>query len=601
MKKRKIKPFIKWAGGKTQLLPILLENLKKDSKIYIEAFIGGGALFFSILDDIENSKIEKIIINDLNYKLMTLYITIRDNIKSLINELQELEIYYNNLSTLKEKENLYYQIREEFNQEKQETLKMSRNFLFLNKVGFNGLYRENSKGKFNVPFGKKETISLFDEKNLLLISEKLNLKKNNQRVIEIKNMDFDELKKYINDKTIVYLDPPYRPVTVGGFNAYNKSNFNDEEQIRLSKFCDFINQQGGKFLLSNSDPKVLDINDNFFDDLYNKYIIKRVKARRSINSDKEGRGKITEILVKNYESSLKKSEVIEEIDNNVELKLFSLKGEEKMKENFKIFLSQLKETNSTLDFFVDFEKVRKNVNKISLKLNQLNYLLGKEDLKTAIKEIYHENKSSFEVLNILIAVRDKKTKTIYNGEYYNLEDFFLSPEMIYKFIKLTNLEAVFKNKEIKNLVDYVYGVEVGLDTNARKNRSGKNMSNIIERIFSENKIPYKKEVKSSTYSELFSLGKDIKQFDFVIETQKTYLIEVNFYSSGGSKLNEVARAYTELSPKINQNENFEFIWITDGVGWLEAKNKLEEAYHNIPYIYNLKTLEEFIKKVKSTI
>lgn len=269
-----------------------------------------------------------------------------------------------------------------------------------------------------------------------------------------------------------------------------------------------------------------------------------------------------------------------------------------MPKNFDLFLSQLKETNATLDYFVDFEKVRNNVGKLSLKLNTLNYLLGKENLFEAIKEVYYENKSAFEVLNILIAVRDNKVKTIYNGIYYSLEDFFDTPENIYQFIKLTKLEELFKNREIKNLVDYVYGIEVGLDTNARKNRGGDNMSKIVENAFIANNIPYRKEVKSTEFSELTSLGKNVKQFDFVIYADKIYLIEINFYSSSGSKLNEIARAYTDIGPKINQNRNFEFVWITDGVGWYSAKNKLEEAYINIPSVYNLTTLQEFIHKIK---
>jgi len=583
--REKIKPFVKWAGGKTQLLPILLENFQYECKIYIEAFIGGGALFLTILDNLEETQIEKIIINDINKKLITTYEVIRDNINNLIYELKNIENSYNSLETFEEKENLFYQIRDEFNLNNTDSLKIARDFIFLNKTCFNGLYRENSKGKFNVPFGKKEKASIFDEENLLLLSQKLNLEKNGKKIVEIRQGDFFSLEKEISSETFFYLDPPYRPITKNGFTDYNKSSFNDDTQKKLAEFCNKINQAGGKFLLSNSDSKVSDVNDNFFDDLYKNYCIERVEARRNINSKGNGRGKINEILVKNYR--LKRDD---------ELKLF-LGGE--MSKDFNLFLSQLKETNATLDYFVDFEKVRNNINKVSLKLNTLNYLLGKENLQEAIRDIYLENKSAFKVLNILIAVRDSKVKTIYDGNFYSLEDFFDTPENIYKFVKLTKLEEVFKNREIKNLVDYVYGIEVGLDTNARKNRGGSNMSKIVENLFLENNISYRKEVKSTEFSELASLGKDIKQFDFVIYTDKTYLIEVNFYSSGGSKLNEVARAYTDIAPKINQNKNFEFVWITDGIGWHTAKNKLEEAYINIPSVYNLTTLQEFITKLKN--
>ena len=270
-----------------------------------------------------------------------------------------------------------------------------------------------------------------------------------------------------------------------------------------------------------------------------------------------------------------------------------------MKKNFDLFLSQLKTTNATLDYFVDFKKVRENMQKVAIKLNQLNYLLGKEDLRSAIEDIYGENNKAFEVLNLLIAVRDgRETKVVFGGCLYSVSDFFDTPEQIYVFMKLTKLEDLFRNKEIKNLVDYVYGIEVGLDTNARKNRGGKNMSNLIEDAFIKNGIEYYREVKSTLFAELASLGGDIKQFDFVINHNKVYLIEVNFYSSAGSKLNEVARSYIEIAQKINQCEGFEFVWITDGIGWQSAKNKLQEAYNSIPEVHNLTTLGCFMQKIR---
>ena len=271
-----------------------------------------------------------------------------------------------------------------------------------------------------------------------------------------------------------------------------------------------------------------------------------------------------------------------------------------MKEQFKTFLSQLSETNATLDYFVDFQKVIGNVRKIALKLNQLNYLIGKDNLEEAINELYEENPKVFEVLDILIAVRNKNTKILDNiGKIVSLENYFTSPKSILEYICETRLAEVFKNKEITNLVDYVFGIEVGLDTNARKNRGGDNMSKAVSLLFDREEIYYKKEVNSTLFLDIESLGVDVKRFDFVIKTKKkTYLIETNFYNTGGSKLNEVARAYSEVAPKINQYENYEFVWITDGQGWLSAKNKLEEAYHTIPSVYNLTTLSEFVERVK---
>lgn len=271
------------------------------------------------------------------------------------------------------------------------------------------------------------------------------------------------------------------------------------------------------------------------------------------------------------------------------------------KEQFNEFMSQLKETNATLDFFCDFKKIQANVEAISIKLNQLNYLIGQEDLDAAIRRLWEENKNAFSVLEILIAVRtsDKKMAIMPDGSVQLLSTFFDNVEGVITYIHGTGLDEVFKNKQIKNLVDYVFGVETGLDTNARKNRSGHLMEGQVASIFDKASITYREEVYSTEYPALSVLGEDKKRFDFVVETSRCkYLMEVNFYSGGGSKLNEVARAYSELSPKINAVEGFEFVWITDGIGWKSARNKLEEAFYAIPNVYNLTSIEEFIKRVR---
>lgn len=271
-----------------------------------------------------------------------------------------------------------------------------------------------------------------------------------------------------------------------------------------------------------------------------------------------------------------------------------------MSKNFDEFLSQLSETNATLGFFTDFPKVVDNVSNIEIKLNQLNYLIGKENLEEACQELYRENPSCFSVLGILIAVREDHKKKVINDKYevVPIESYFNSVNGVIQFINETGLADVFKNKNIKNLVDYVFGIEVGLDTNARKNRSGDNMSKAIQKQFDKAEIIYDMEVNSTVFPELANLGTDVKRFDFVIRTkEKTYLIETNYYNGGGSKLNEVARAYTDVAAKINQHKNFEFVWITDGQGWYSAKNKLEEAYYSIESVYNLRTLKVFINQI----
>lgn len=270
--------------------------------------------------------------------------------------------------------------------------------------------------------------------------------------------------------------------------------------------------------------------------------------------------------------------------------------------SFEMFLSQLMETNATLDYFTDFGKVRGNVAKISIKLNQLNYLIGKEDLLKAVQDLFDENPKVFDVLDILIAVRKKnKAKTFDNqGNVVLLDSYFASSDKVFEYIQDTGLAEVFQSKEINNLVDYVFGIEVGLDSNARKNRGGDNMAIAVARVFKASEISYREEVANTEFPEIVSLGVDVKRFDFVIKTKlKTYLIETNFYNSGGSKLNEVARAYSDIAPKINQYPGYEFVWITDGQGWHTAKNKLEQAFNIIPCVYNLTTIKNFAEKVKA--
>lgn len=271
-------------------------------------------------------------------------------------------------------------------------------------------------------------------------------------------------------------------------------------------------------------------------------------------------------------------------------------------EQFDLFMSQLRETNATLDFYCDFPKIAKNVADIEISLNTLNYLIGKENLREAVEALWDRDPHVFDVMDILIATRKKDDKKFIDndGSMHSVHSLFSSVDGVMKFIEGTGLNKVFKNKEVKDLVDYVFGVETGLDTNARKNRSGDITETLIARIFTNARIAYREQVSSKEFPAISAvLGVDQKVFDFVIAANgKTYLIEVNFYSSNGSKLNEVARSYTDVAPKVNGVQGFEFVWITDGVGWNSARNKLEEAFAAIPSIYNLTTISEFISKIK---
>ncbi len=270
-------------------------------------------------------------------------------------------------------------------------------------------------------------------------------------------------------------------------------------------------------------------------------------------------------------------------------------------EQFDLFISQLRETNATLDFYCDFPKITKNVADIEISLNTLNYLIGKEDLRTAVQALWNRDKRVFEVMDILIATRKKDGKKYIDndGSMHSIQSLFSSVDGVMKFIEGTGLDTVFKNKDVKDLVDYVFGIETGLDTNARKNRSGEITEKLVARIFDNARIKYRQQVSSKEFLAISEvLGVDQKVFDFSITAKnKTYLIEVNFYSGGGSKLNEVARSYTDVAPKVNSVPGFEFVWITDGEGWNSAKNKLEEAFAAIPKIYNLTTISDFISLI----
>ena len=271
-------------------------------------------------------------------------------------------------------------------------------------------------------------------------------------------------------------------------------------------------------------------------------------------------------------------------------------------EQFNVFMSQLSETNATLNFWTDFNKIRRNIAGIEIKLNTLNYLIGKQDLRSAITDLWNVDKNVFDVLSVLIACRKRDNKKVINdkAEVVLLESYLETLEGVIEFIEGTGLSKVFHDKNIKNLVDYVFGVEAGLDSNARKNRSGDAMEDTVEMIIKKSGIDYRKEVRSREWPKITEvLGTDEKRFDFVLTTKtKTYLMEVNFYSGGGSKLNETARSFTEIGPKINSVSGFEFVWVTDGIGWNSARNKLQEAYNAIPCVYNLSTLNDFLNSIK---
>ncbi len=296
MKKEvKIKPFLKWAGGKGQLIEKIERFYPFDKKInkYAEPFIGGGAVLFDILNKFE---LEKIYISDVNLELLNCYKVIKEKVQELINELKRFENEF--LVKVKEdRKEYYYTKREQFNKLKlennNEEVKRAALMIFLNRTCFNGLYRVNKKGLFNVPMGDYKNPKICDEENLINISKKL-------KNVDIIYGDYKKSYDFIDENTFVYFDPPYRPLNqTSSFTSYTEYTFGDKEQIELSEYFKLLNEKGAKLLLSNSDPKNENIEDNFFDDLYKEFDINRIEASRAINSNGGKRGKITEILVNN--------------------------------------------------------------------------------------------------------------------------------------------------------------------------------------------------------------------------------------------------------------------------------------------------------------
>jgi len=299
------KPFLKWAGGKTQLIydieRALPKNIYKDKFTYIEPFVGSGAVLFWMLNNFPN--IEKVVINDINEDLINTYKTIASKPKELISILETLQSEFHGLERKAEaKKEYYYQKRDLYNKRKEEPSGQAALFIFLNRTCFNGLYRVNRKNEFNVPMGSYKRPTICDKENILAVSQVL-------QKVEILCGDFEESLNWADNNSLFYFDPPYKPLSeTSSFNSYSNDEFNDHEQIRLRDFCRKLDALNHTWILSNSDVKGKDENDNFFDDLYSDFTIQRVDARRSINANPEKRGALKELLITN-QTTQEKTEV----------------------------------------------------------------------------------------------------------------------------------------------------------------------------------------------------------------------------------------------------------------------------------------------------
>lgn len=292
---RTAKPFVKWVGGKSQLLNEIRRKYPQNIEKYCEPFVGGGAVLFDILQTFQPSEV---LINDINKELINTYSQVKNNCEELILQLNELQETYKKLSQ-EERKILFYEKRNRYNEIKIndneiEDLEKAALFIFLNKTCFNGLYRVNSKGFFNVPFNNAKNPLICDEDNLRSCSYLL-------QNVTLKVGDYKECESFIDEKTFVYIDPPYRPLTqTSAFTSYSENQFSDKEQIELADFIEKLSTNGATVVASNSDPKNSDENDNFFDELYADFEIERVFASRMVNSKGNGRGVIKELLIANF-------------------------------------------------------------------------------------------------------------------------------------------------------------------------------------------------------------------------------------------------------------------------------------------------------------
>lgn len=584
-----IKPFVKWAGGKGQLLDeirgMVPADIGKSITKYAEPFVGGGAVLFDLLS---THSFEKVYISDVNAQLINTYLAVRDAAPELIAQLANYQMEYWALDKDGQKE-YYYAKRARYNEVKREEvshtfhLECAALFIFLNRTCFNGLYRVNRKGEFNVPIGAYHNPVILNEENILDTSRAL-------KNVEIVCGDYRRAADFIDRETLVYFDPPYRPLTqTASFTAYTESVFDDHAQMELANFVAEMDGRGAKIIISNSDPKNHNPEDDFFDRLYADYQIKRVNASRMINSKHEARGQIKELLICNYGG-------------------YAVK-----KREFSDWMQGFKESIAGYGYYVDFEKAYRNVERVEAELSILNSLIGSEHIEADFVSLLERYPQVLKCIPLLLAVREKEIYTIDgDGELtYSFQKRNYSVEQYKVFMRKTGLFDLMQRHIVHNLVDYVTGVEAGLSSNGRKNRGGDIMEDLVEAYIKKAGFirdkSYFKEMGISDIQERWGIdlsavsnqGKSEKRFDFVVKTDRmVYGIETNFYSKKGSKLNETARSYKTLSMEADTVEGFTFVWFTDGKGWNQAKNNLEETFDVMEHIYNIDDME---KGVMSTL
>ncbi|BDU67733.1 MAG: hypothetical protein TYPL_3860 [Candidatus Tyloplasma litorale] len=450
----------------------------------------------------------------------------------------------------------YYNKIRELEVSKLSSEEIAARFIYLNKAGFNGLYRVNKSGIFNVPWEQRQNLKIYDEDNFSNLKKYLSNSKGS-----FYSEDYKKILSQAKEGDFIFVDPPYDGDNT--FNSYSVNKFEEKDQVELAHILNELTKKKVKWILCNYDT-------NLIQNLYKDNTKILLSAKRYISSKPDNRkNSFKEAFYFNYD----------------------IKNPKKVIEKHEYF-STIFSTNKTLESYVDWEKVKRWTNKHKINLSILNCLLGlnnKKEIFSMVHEIFANNhQSCFNSLEILIAKRDDDKKYL-NMKDLQIKEYVLStPEEIIEFINETKLYELFL--KINNLNDYIFGVEVGMDTNARKNRSGKIMEYIIEQILNEKNIKYKMQfdIKKFNIQDV-----KVKRIDFVFNINNiTYLVETSFYNGGGSKISETCNSYVNLSKKL-KDKDIELIWVADGAGMKTIKNLIDEQWDNIN-IMNIHQFKNFL-------
>ncbi|MCE8163986.1 MAG: Dam family site-specific DNA-(adenine-N6)-methyltransferase [Candidatus Moeniiplasma glomeromycotorum] len=537
----KLKPFVKWVGGKTQFLEIIQFLVTASYEKFIEPFVGGGAVFLNIQPS-------QLIINDINHELITTYQIIKESPHELIKLLNEYERKHNPE---------FYEALKKQEPKNLPKLETAARFIYLNKTGYNGLYRVNGQGKFNVPFGQKEKVKLFDKQNILAISEYLNMND-----CQILNQDYQQILPLIKENDFLFVDPPYDSENGNGFNSYTANKFTQENQKELARFLKQCEKKGAKWLLTNHAT-------SFIKELYQDYWQFSFKAQRFINCQGNKRVEgAREIFIGNYQLTEKQEK---------ELEFFQ-------------WFDSIQRTNVSLEQLVNWKNIQANLTAYEKDLSILNNLIcdNQKELEKRVEKIWAENPQSFQILPYLLAVRDGENLAWLEQEKIEYWEE-LSLEKVKKLLFNSGLAEYLINRKIKDLKDYCLGIEVGLGTHGRKNLGGKVMEKAVESLLIKQQIKYQKQVPVD-----FPVN-DKKVFDFQIELKgKNYYLETSFFNVAGSKVQEVIRSYSGVLAKAQKNE-INFLWVLDGKGLKSCKDLLKDTYQkNKDFMFTLVGFEEWL-------